>query len=593
MSDTLSGTRLPSDTPAAGTLEELKAASLRFLVDIKARLGDSSQLDVVHKTLDSFRKGAMSKRDAYTTIHNTLEGHDDLRQGLLDIIMHPAAEWAPGDFDLPTMQPTQPLIKPTPEFLQPPHQSQVRLPSISSKWHQPLGQMTYCGYNDYKPTESSPELPGLALLQLPHQPTHNWVDDRAKTDHPAVHDDTPVLPPVHPVFRNPWHDASYADTWANGDMYVGDQFYAQESLNISYSGHLQPPVIYSQDIESYQQPSFLSQTALSPTLTPQSTYEPTPASNEDSVFYRTSLYEKSPVRFQVLPTPISQSPPDMQQSRDTTEYSQTDRPHSPKELFIHALCGKGFTTLAAVKKHHWGKKTNDLATTTGCWAKHKKPNTPWYAHSSCEYGQHASEKSKSFSSTSKQGQLKASSQRKTQTPSTSLQFNTVPGFPTLSDLPNAVARTLSAGNPSPGELSSRYHTHRLPSSSGFDSLLTAVNMVSQIDAPKPETRTNSIALHLDAQVAASEQEAQFVPYVPAKSSRGIPIAVPDALKSVGIVLGEPANGGSGHLPNHGKEECLLRSQTGVAGSVASAAFSQPLEPLHSGSSGPAKKKRRV
>lgn len=45
--------------------------------------------------------------------------------------------------------------------------------------------------------------------------------------------------------------------------------------------------------------------------------------------------------------------------------------------YVHAICGKGFPTKSAVKKHHWGPKPGDLETTRGCWAKNNKPDVAW------------------------------------------------------------------------------------------------------------------------------------------------------------------------------------------------------------------------
>lgn len=49
----------------------------------------------------------------------------------------------------------------------------------------------------------------------------------------------------------------------------------------------------------------------------------------------------------------------------------------PDGSFIHAICGKGFHSRSAVKKHHWGPKAGDLTTTRGCWAKNKKLDVAW------------------------------------------------------------------------------------------------------------------------------------------------------------------------------------------------------------------------
>jgi hypothetical protein len=48
-----------------------------------------------------------------------------------------------------------------------------------------------------------------------------------------------------------------------------------------------------------------------------------------------------------------------------------------KGRFVHSICGTVFTSRYAVKKHHWGNKCDDFETTTGCWAKNKKPNVQW------------------------------------------------------------------------------------------------------------------------------------------------------------------------------------------------------------------------
>jgi hypothetical protein len=48
-----------------------------------------------------------------------------------------------------------------------------------------------------------------------------------------------------------------------------------------------------------------------------------------------------------------------------------------KGRFVHSICGTIFTSRYTVKKHHWGIKCDDFETTTGCWAKNKKPNVQW------------------------------------------------------------------------------------------------------------------------------------------------------------------------------------------------------------------------
>ncbi|XPS92094.1 hypothetical protein M3J09_001500 [Ascochyta lentis] len=281
----------------------------------------------------------------------------------------------------------------------------------------------------------------------------------------------------------------------------------------------------------------------------------------------------------------------------------TDRNHSLGGPFVHALCGKGFATPSKVKKHHWGKKHNDLATTTGCWAKHRKPDVAWDDHPSCKDGRPASETMKPAPSLSRQIRPKAAIlDTKTQAALDVSQQNTIPGFPTLDDLPHTVARALSTGTATiyPEGLEPGYHhIHRTPSRSSFDSLLTAVNVVAQIDAPQPQSRTDSIALHLDAQVAAAERHAQhpfFVPFKALTSSfdpRFVRPVVPTVLDATDHSMEVPSTHNmSTPRPKHGRDPRPSVRSSDVEEFRTPAAVSRPFEPTEVLSSG-SRKKRKV
>jgi hypothetical protein len=192
--------------------------------------------------------------------------------------------------------------------------------------------------------------------------------------------------------------------------------------------------------------------------------------------------------------------------------------HSLGGPFIHALCGKGFATASKVEKHHWGKKHNDLATTTGCWSKHKKPDVAWDDHPSCKDGRSKSETTESMPLTSKQIEPKntISELRASATLDTS-QYNTIPGFRTLNDLPRTVAKVVRTAAttimPTLEKAETLYHTHRTPPQSSLDSLLTAVNVTSRIDAPKLQDCNDSIILQLDTQAVAADISAQHSPFL--------------------------------------------------------------------------------
>lgn len=57
----------------------------------------------------------------------------------------------------------------------------------------------------------------------------------------------------------------------------------------------------------------------------------------------------------------------------------------PQAQFVHALCGRAFSTKNGVKKHHWGTRIADPNTKIGCWARFgKPPYVAWDDHPSCK-----------------------------------------------------------------------------------------------------------------------------------------------------------------------------------------------------------------
>jgi hypothetical protein len=207
------------------------------------------------------------------------------------------------------------------------------------------------------------------------------------------------------------------------------------------------------------------------------------------------------------------------------------KPRKTKETtaparFVHAICGKSFNSRSAVKKHHWGKQADDPSTTTGCWAKHQKPNRAWQVptpsftvsgsrlthstrneHPSCDYNTpHSYSASKSLSS-----RYQVEEPQPWRAPvvpaMTSQLWNMAPGFTSLHRLPNTFAETANAMPVSDRERVP-YITSRMPSGGGLDTLLTAPNAVSKVDGPVPQGRNDSVVSHLDPQ-ATAEHNVQF------------------------------------------------------------------------------------
>lgn len=67
-----------------------------------------------------------------SSINLALGTEVDLKQDLMNVLLHEDAKWGAEDFDFEV---AQPVVHPAPQFLQPDHQPQLRLPSISSSWH--------------------------------------------------------------------------------------------------------------------------------------------------------------------------------------------------------------------------------------------------------------------------------------------------------------------------------------------------------------------------------------------------------------------------------------------------------------------------
>jgi hypothetical protein len=82
-----------------------------------------------------------------------LGDQSDLKRDLMSVLFHPDADWAPDDFDFDFHQP-RPITQPSPQFLQPDHQLQMRLPPISPSWntdhqtHQSISPAVLGGYGE-------------------------------------------------------------------------------------------------------------------------------------------------------------------------------------------------------------------------------------------------------------------------------------------------------------------------------------------------------------------------------------------------------------------------------------------------------------
>lgn len=534
----------------------------------------------------------------------------------MDILMHPAARWGPDDFDLPTQPPMQTTLETAPHYLQPTHEPQIRLPSFSSWFSgsqndQSATLPTFDGYNGSGREQSFVSSPASAVqppFQISNSATHLWPGTYADAAYTGPYHHDCMAPPVQTAFRNPWEDSVYTDNWIND----GIDFAAD---NTNFDGHFeaqQPPTLPFHDcheaslsqphhIETYTMPALPQQEPTHAITAPQ--YKPSPTHRNP--VHAVKLKEQ-PEGFHAPPTPSSQSPPsasrteDVGEIADAEEASMVDHSQSLGLPYVHNLCGKAFSTLTGVRKHHWGKKARDLDTTTGCWAKHNKPNVSWDDHSSCQIGRSTSAVAKTLPTTTKQKPTKSSLSQST-TPSMVdvPHFQPLQGVRTLEDLPHIVSNAVNASlatDASTQDPPMLNQTPLIASRRKFDTLLTAVNVVSQIDAPKPKGRAESIALNLDAQVAAAERHQFSMPYKTSTSSLNLqqyPAIAPAALVMAGdSSTREFSKDVGGHRVNFFNEGRTSLVPSGLD-ATDPGAISRTFQPLVASPSGPAWKKRKV
>jgi hypothetical protein len=548
---------------------------------VQARFGEQSgESMVIYGTLGDFNRGEVSKRDTISIISGTLAGHIDLKYDLLDILQHQDARWAPGDFDLPQLS----HLQLAPLYLEPIHQPQMRLPSMSTAWDfdkqtlrsfDPVAMSSFDRRESYGETEQ--QEPSLAV----HTDRDTWrVSDPAMLSSP-VHAKPSTFLPVLPVqlsalssghrsapsYADLEHEAKPASSGSAAQVTRGTDSCDKLDYENAWSGDRLGIPLPRNRIVSQMEPCQTicaqdsrldchseSVTALSLRQKPVAPGS-SPSRGASVLGNPFSMPIGQPaVDTPPLPRRRNRKPPATLQKNVKTKFSDNsqkikdlynepltgDQPklHDAKvadskipetsRRFVHSVCGKSFATRAKVKKHHWGHKTGDLETTTGCWAKNKKPNLEWNDHPSCKETVPSSNKGRfGSSSTSKLAkprpaplELRASLAPTMLASRRQDQFDIRP----IHSLPCAAPVAQNSQNtsasypwafseyqaPSRDELPT-YRTHSVPPRSPFEDLLTAVNVAAKIDAPVPQGRTDSAVNHLDAQVLAAERDEQSTP----------------------------------------------------------------------------------
>ncbi|KAG9189026.1 hypothetical protein G6011_05894 [Alternaria panax] len=529
--------REPLDRRQESTIGEVVYT---FLDNIKLRFGEaSSEVISILNILGTFRAGGLSKKDTLVAIRLTLGDQVDLKQDLLNVLFHREADWAVGDFDFDSHQPSS-QGSPSPQFLQPPHQPQMRLPPISPLWYEEnhayssacsiavTGSGTNSGFEIpvssslhqtpgrfYRPTVfTSPVLTGSASLDSHMEGSYEAEASTTRKQHDveiapqldrSQHkwEETDHIEEARSYYSQPWSPVACNPMLGHAQSFASSRF---DSPALPNKAHLSPIPSPKKERVAVS-PSVLGVPVAVPIGQPidvmpppskkrrrESTKPQVQMENEISKYATETASPGSPSM-----STVDQPFVAPQRKKKVTDENTTSRQGSGS--YIHNLCGKGFSSRSKVKKHHWGSKLNNLETTNGCWAKNDKPNVSWNEHPSCRDGApRPRPANKAPLAVSKQNTF---SQKVPMAPSM------VPKSQDRSQTFTGTPCLRQDSQPSLEGLSS-YHSRWLPTRSSFENLLTAVNVASQIDAPQPQGRIDSVVSHLDAQAAEAEHNKQYI-----------------------------------------------------------------------------------
>ncbi|EMD93481.1 hypothetical protein COCC4DRAFT_132718 [Bipolaris maydis ATCC 48331] len=417
-----------------------------FLANVKSRFGeDSPEVMTIWNVLGAFRAGRESKKDTLITINHALGHHRDLKQDLMKVLYHPEAKWQTGDFEL---EPHQPMHSPTPSFLQPVHQPQIRLPPIL--WFE--NRQTYPSISSGHDRNRPPIVP---KLEVNH------------TKSPSVPcSDIPARPHESLTLQAGPLESVSSETTRIPVLGVPVAVDAGQTVNDM------PPPSNKRRREAFEEKAL---------------QEATDRASSDTTDH-----------IRLLTADMDQ--PVAKRQSEKNSKAKHPQAESGSKSYIHSLCGRGFSTRSKVKKHHWGNVLNDLETTTGCWAKHGKPNVSWDEHPSCTEGVRVPGHAKITPAAMGKDEPQAA-------PHMMASMMPAPDEP-----PETAARSVDLrehyqeASQGPG----LYHSHRPPNRSSFDTLLSAVNAASEIDARNPQGRIDSVVTHIGAQATAVEDTRQYV-----------------------------------------------------------------------------------
>ncbi|KAF1836136.1 hypothetical protein BDW02DRAFT_616910 [Decorospora gaudefroyi] len=505
-----------------------------FLENLKLRFGENSrEVTTIYDILLKFRDAKMAKKDALTGIRMTLGDQKDLKEDLMNVLFHTDAAWGMSDFDFG--QPPA-VIQPEPQLLQPAQQPQMRLPPLCPSWypdhqtHQPTGPVkpgSHEGYHSFGKPVFSPMQQQPIPFQRPNAFTSpvmagpgsfppylgtGYDPGRLIAGHLSNH-----LPqPSHDQLQWERAEHNYGMIGHKGQAYSPLESNLVLERARSVASHFASPAPTNETHtsqgassrrESYatMSPSILGNPVAVPIGQPVNDMPP-PSTKRRRLASKAEQVSEDYTRNSGQATPAA--PTSTQDSAVLQANIMATKAKTQPNVggtFIHSLCGKSFASRSKVKKHHWGFKNDDLETTTGCWAKHNKPNVSWNEHPSCKEGApplRVAQKAVQPMLVQKDAIPKAPA-----APSMMSTFESVPQAGVNAPNPyQDIQHRPQSVNP--------YHIHQAHyaahSGINLDSLLPAVNVAASIDAPRPQGRIDSVASRLDTQAVAAERNRQYV-----------------------------------------------------------------------------------
>lgn len=402
----------------------------------------SQQSATIHSVLDGFQGRGLSKREAYFVIFDQLGSDDELKADLQAILEHADARWDPRDFQQehvhplsvpqvvpqflqPQHQPqlpmphvssfwntnlhTQSILLPQPSInpvllhnqKTTPHkggqdtdsflmQDLNEPPSDPYGYHglyQPVFpnkpescEQSHSPASLGSPSSASQITNAYPTFDLEQLPTVQCTQTSAPSSYTDVNYDL-LASPVRGLSYPPQRSPSLHEDW--NKIQLKDIVTVRQPENVC---GLQTTTLLSNH-DTIRPLAFPSQRSLDATLLVDA-----PLMNSSGILFGIPQFKKAIESASFVSTQQSEHQKIKKNSPSPVQFgslfavpsvpsniSRSSGKHQRyKGQFVHAICGKTFTTRHAVKKHHWGQKMNDEETTTGCWFNNGKPNVDWY-----------------------------------------------------------------------------------------------------------------------------------------------------------------------------------------------------------------------